>query len=113
LVDVLSRSMVTDMPLNKMVSEIIREKLSANLFDELPHSINVEVVNLQRKGAGWRKGTDRVKALAYRKTPFCSRKQTWRSGAGFKRRLALKEGLGLEKAAGLSEVLTLKNWPDL
>jgi GTP-binding protein Era len=44
--------MVTDMPLNKMVSEIIREKLSANLFDELPHSINVEVVNLQRKGEG-------------------------------------------------------------
>jgi len=48
-------SMVTDMPLNKMIAEIIREKLSANLFDELPHSVNVEVVNLQRKGSGMRK----------------------------------------------------------
>ena len=47
--------MVTDMPVNKMIAEIIREKLSANLFDELPHSINVEVVNLQRKAAGIKK----------------------------------------------------------
>jgi GTP-binding protein Era len=44
--------MITDMPVNKMIAEIIREKLSANLFDELPHSINVEVVKLQTKGAG-------------------------------------------------------------
>ena len=44
--------MVTDMPVNKMIAEIIREKLSANLFDELPHSINVEVVKFQTKGDG-------------------------------------------------------------
>lgn len=39
--------MVTDMPVNKMIAEIVREKLSNNLFEELPHSINVEVENIE------------------------------------------------------------------
>ena len=62
--------MVTDMPLNKMVSEIIREKLSANLFDELPHSINVEVVNLQRKGAGRGEGAGPEKGFGMLEDAF-------------------------------------------
>jgi GTP-binding protein Era len=35
--------MITDMPINKIIAEIVREKLSRNLFDELPHSINIQV----------------------------------------------------------------------
>ena len=62
--------MVTDMPLNKMIAEIIREKLSANLFDELPHSINVEVVNLQRKGAGPGKGASPEKGFGMEESAF-------------------------------------------
>jgi len=36
------------MPLNKMISEIIREKLAENLFEELPHSVIVEVENIEK-----------------------------------------------------------------
>ncbi|MBN1298099.1 MAG: GTPase Era [Actinobacteria bacterium] len=43
---------VTDMPLNKMISEIIREKLSENLFEELPHSVNVEVESIEKTRTG-------------------------------------------------------------
>jgi GTP-binding protein Era len=42
-------SVITDMPLNKMLAEIVREKLADKLFEELPHSINVEVESLERK----------------------------------------------------------------
>lgn len=40
---------VTDLPLSKMIAEIIREKLTNNLFEELPYSINVEVENMTQK----------------------------------------------------------------
>jgi len=40
--------MVTDMPLNRMISEIIRQKITENLFEELPHSLNVEVESIER-----------------------------------------------------------------
>ncbi len=39
--------MVTDMPAGKIISEIIRQKLAENLYEELPHSINVELVELK------------------------------------------------------------------
>jgi GTP-binding protein Era len=40
--------MITDMPINKIIAEIVREKLSRNLFDELPHSINIQVENMKK-----------------------------------------------------------------
>ena len=40
-------NIITDMPLSKIIAEIVREKLSDNLFEELPHSVNVVVENLQ------------------------------------------------------------------
>ena len=101
--------MVTDMPLNKMVSEIIREKLSANLFDELPHSINVEVVNLQRKGAGKGKGAGMEKgdrpgeSFGIQENAFLQQETDMAQWGRLQKEIGIKRGLGLEKAAGLSE----------
>ncbi|MBM3706228.1 MAG: GTPase Era [Actinobacteria bacterium] len=39
---------ITDMPLNKMIAEIVREKLVDNLYEELPHSVNVEVDSIEK-----------------------------------------------------------------
>lgn len=41
--------MVTDFPIHNMIAEIIREKLSRNLFYELPHSIFVEIESMKEK----------------------------------------------------------------
>ena len=41
--------MVTDLPLSKIISEIVRAKLAENLYEELPHSISVELI--ERKDA--------------------------------------------------------------
>ena len=95
--------MVTDMPLNKMVSEIIREKLSANLFDELPHSINVEVVNLQRKGAGMEKGDGPGESFGIQENAFLQQETDMAQWGRLQKEIGIKRGLGLEKAAGLSE----------
>lgn len=100
--------MVTDMPLNKMVSEIIREKLSANLFDELPHSINVEVVNLQRKGAGKGKGAGMEKGdgpgegIGIQENAFMQQETGMAQWGRLQKEIGIKRGPGLEKAAGLS-----------
>ena len=40
---------ITDLPLDKLIAEIVREKLANNLFEELPHSVNVEVANRKTK----------------------------------------------------------------
>jgi GTP-binding protein Era len=37
---------ITDQPTEEMIAEIVREKLCQNLYDELPHSINVRVESL-------------------------------------------------------------------
>jgi GTPase len=84
--------MVTDMPLNKMVSEIIREKLSANLFDELPHSINVEVVSLQRKGAGKGNGAGEGK------------------GAGIENAAGPGKGFGMQEDAFMPQETDMALW---
>ncbi len=38
--------MITDMPLKQIISEVIREKLLNFVYDELPHSIGVEIENI-------------------------------------------------------------------
>ncbi|MEA2015721.1 MAG: GTPase Era [Actinomycetota bacterium] len=43
------KNRLTDQPLEKMVSEIVREKLFENLSQELPHSINVSVSSFEEK----------------------------------------------------------------
>jgi GTP-binding protein Era len=88
--------MVTDMPINKMIAEIIREKLSANLFDELPHSINVEVVNLQRKGAGMGKGAGPGKGFGIQEDAFMQQETD------------MAQWGGPEKAAGLKMAANAK-----
>jgi GTP-binding protein Era len=91
--------MVTDMPLSKMIAEIIREKLSANLFDELPHSINVEVVNLQRRGAGKEKGAGmKEDALMQTETDM----KQW---GKVEKKAGMGEESRLEKAVGMELVM--------
>ncbi len=101
--------MVTDMPLSKMIAEIIREKLSANLFDELPHSINVEVVNLQRKGAGMRKGGG-IGEGGWLEEGGGMEDWAWpekaagmEKGAWPEKEAVIKEGAGLERVAGIKK----------
>jgi GTP-binding protein Era len=101
--------MVTDMPLNKMVSEIIREKLSANLFDELPHSINVEVVSLQRrgpgkgKGAGLEKGNGQEKGFGKQEDAFMQQETDMVQWGGPQKETGIKKGVLIRQAADLQQ----------
>ena len=45
------KDIVTDQPLEKTISEVVREKLFKNLSEELPHSINVEVERFEETTA--------------------------------------------------------------
>lgn len=41
--------MYTDMPLYKMISETVREKILLNTEEEIPHSVAIEITNVERK----------------------------------------------------------------
>ena len=44
--------MYTDMPIYKMIIEIVREKILTRTRDEIPHSIAVEIINVERRENG-------------------------------------------------------------
>ncbi|RUA06848.1 MAG: GTPase Era [Fusobacteria bacterium] len=44
--------MYTDMPIYKMIIEIVREKILNKTRDEIPHSIAVEIINVTRRENG-------------------------------------------------------------
>ncbi len=44
--------MYTDMPMYKMIVEIVREKILTKTRDEIPHSIAVEIINVTRRENG-------------------------------------------------------------
>ncbi len=44
--------MYTDMPIYKMIIEIVREKILTKTRDEIPHSIAVEIINVERRDNG-------------------------------------------------------------
>lgn len=44
--------MYTDMPIYKMIIEIVREKILTKTRDEIPHSIAVEIINVDRRPSG-------------------------------------------------------------
>ena len=44
--------MYTDMPMYKMIIEIVREKILTRTRDEIPHSIAVEIINVERRENG-------------------------------------------------------------
>ena len=44
--------MYTDMPMYKAITEIIREKILLKTRDEIPHSVAVEIVNVERRENG-------------------------------------------------------------
>ncbi len=95
--------MVTDMPINKMIAEIIREKLSANLFDELPHSINVEVVNLQRKGDGAGKGAGLGEGFGMQEDAFMQQETDMTQWGVLKKETGLKKAVESVMAADLKK----------
>ena len=39
----------TDLPVNKIVVETVREKILHNTKDEIPHSVAVEIINVETK----------------------------------------------------------------
>lgn len=41
--------MYTDMPVYKMMCEIVREKILERTKDEIPHSVAIEVINIQKR----------------------------------------------------------------
>lgn len=41
--------MYTDMPMYKVLTEIIREKILVNTRDEVPHSVALEIINVERR----------------------------------------------------------------
>lgn len=44
--------MYTDMPMYKVISEIVREKILHKTLDEIPHSVAIEIVNVERRKNG-------------------------------------------------------------
>jgi GTP-binding protein Era len=44
--------MYTDMPMYKAITEIVREKILLKTRDEIPHSVAVEIVNVERRENG-------------------------------------------------------------
>ncbi|HAS79919.1 MAG TPA: GTPase Era [Fusobacteriaceae bacterium] len=44
--------MYTDMPIYRMIIEIVREKILTRTRDEIPHSIAVEIINVERRDNG-------------------------------------------------------------
>ena len=44
--------MYTDMPMYKMITEIVREKILLNTRDEVPHSVAIEILNVARRENG-------------------------------------------------------------
>lgn len=41
--------MYTDMPLYRMITEIVREKILVRTMDEIPHSVAIEIVNVEKR----------------------------------------------------------------
>ena len=44
--------MYTDMPVYKIIGEIVREKILERTQDEIPHSIAIEIINVSRREEG-------------------------------------------------------------
>ncbi len=44
--------MYTDMPIYRIISEIVREKILTKTRDEIPHSIAIEIINVEKREKG-------------------------------------------------------------
>ena len=44
--------MYTDMPMYRMITEIVREKILLNTRDEVPHSVAIEIIDVARRSNG-------------------------------------------------------------
>ena len=44
--------MYTDMPVYRIITEIVREKILLRTRDEVPHSIAIEIINVERRENG-------------------------------------------------------------
>jgi GTP-binding protein Era len=107
-------NMVTDMPLAKMVSEIIREKLSENLFEELPHSVSVAVENMVQSRTSGKEDITRIECSIYVEKKSHKAMIIGKSGANLKKtgelsRMELESFLGTKVYLELW-VKVLENW---
>ncbi len=44
--------MYTDMPVYRIITEIVREKILLKTRDEIPHSIAIEIINVEKRDTG-------------------------------------------------------------
>lgn len=90
---------ITDQPMEEMISEVVREKLYRNLHDELPHSINVRVENFCESVTGDGKKLINIKCCIYaerasQKAIIIGRSGSMLKEAGKESRLELEDLFG-------------------
>ena len=44
--------MYTDMPMYRIITEVVREKILERTRDEIPHSVAIEIINVTRRDNG-------------------------------------------------------------
>jgi GTP-binding protein Era len=97
-----------------MVSEIIREKLSENLFEELPHSVSVAVENMVQSRTSGKEDITRIECSIYVEKKSHKAMIIGKSGANLKKtgelsRMELESFLGTKVYLELW-VKVLENW---
>ncbi len=105
---------ITDQPVEEMISEVVREKLYRNLYNELPHSINVRVEKFYESTTGDGKKLINIRCCIY--TERASQKAIiiGKSG-GMLKKAGKQSRLELENIFGCKVFLELwvkveKNW---
>lgn len=92
----------TDMPVNKMVVEIIREKILLKARDEIPHSIAVEIINVVSSEGKRRYDVNIYVERNSQKGIIIG------EGGKFLKEIGIQSRMEIEKLTGLK--ITLKLW---
>lgn len=105
---------ITDQPVEEMISEVVREKLYRDLYDELPHSINVQVEKFYESATVDGKKLINIKCCIYAERASQKAIIIGRSGSMLKK-AGKQSRLELENLFGCKVFLELwvkieKNW---
>jgi GTP-binding protein Era len=105
---------VTDQPTEEMISEVVREKLYQDLYDEVPHSINVRVEDFKKTTTGKGKKLISIRCCIYAERESQKAIIIGKSGSMLKK-AGKQSRLELENIFGCKVFLELwvkieKNW---